>query len=254
MTFDVAAESYDRFMGRYSRLLSPQMADLAGVETGAAQRVVDVGCGPGVLTGELVARVGAANVAAADPSKPFVAAARVRYPGVDVREAPAEDLPFEDGAFDTAIAQLVVHFMSDPVAGLGEMRRVTRSGGTVVACVWDHAGERGPLSIFWAAVRSLDPGVRDESHLPGVRPGHLVELMTAAGLEEVDETELVVRFDHPSFEEWWLPYEGGVGPPGAYLATVDEATRARVRERCRELLPEAPFALESVAWAARGRA
>ena len=136
---------------------SPQLADLAGVAAG--QRVLDVGCGPGALTAELVARLGAASVAAVDPSEPFVAAARERHPGVDVRQASAEQLPFPDDAFDAALAQLVVHFMSDPVAGLGEMARVTRPDGVVAACVWDHAGGKGPLSAFWDAARELDPDV-----------------------------------------------------------------------------------------------
>ena len=128
MAFDVAAEAYDRFMGRYSRLLSPQLADFAGVAAG--QRVLDVGCGPGALTAELVSRLGAESVAAVDPSVPFVEAARARHPGVEVRQATAEDLPFDGAAFDAAIAQLVVHFMSDPVGGLREMGRVTREGAS----------------------------------------------------------------------------------------------------------------------------
>jgi ubiquinone/menaquinone biosynthesis C-methylase UbiE len=132
MTFAVAADSYDRFMGRYSTLLAPQFADLAGV--GSGQRVLDVGCGPGALTTELVERVGASNVAAVDPSESFVAAARERHPVVDVQESPAETLPFGDGMFDAALAQLVVHFMADPVQGLTEMGRVTRAGGVIAAC------------------------------------------------------------------------------------------------------------------------
>lgn len=115
MSFDVAAEAYDHFMGRYSRLLSAQLADFAGVYGG--QRVLDVGCGPGALTAELVARLGPAAVAAVDPSEPFVAAARARNPGVDVRRSSAERLPFPKGTFDAALAQLVVHFMTDPVVG-----------------------------------------------------------------------------------------------------------------------------------------
>jgi SAM-dependent methyltransferase len=252
MAFDVAAESYDRFMGRYSRLLSPQMADLASVADG--QRVLDVGCGPGALTAELVGRVGADRVAAVDPSTPFVAATRARYPGVDVRQAPAETLPFDDDSFDAAIAQLVVHFMSDPVAGLREMARVTRPGGFIAACVWDHAGSRGPLGVFWNAANELDPGVQDESRLAGARLGHLESLMAAAGLHDVEPTPLAVRLEHPSFEEWWEPYEAGVGPAGAYVAKLSPEDQARLRDRCRELLPEAPFTMESVAWAARGRA
>ena len=88
MTFNVAAESYDQFMGAWSGPLSPPFADFAQITPG--MRVLDVGCGPGSLTAELVARVGASHVAAVDPSEPFVAAARERYPGVDVRVAPAE--------------------------------------------------------------------------------------------------------------------------------------------------------------------
>ena len=158
MLFDVAADAYDRFMGRYSVLLSPQLADLAEVAGG--QKVLDVGCGPGALTAELVDRVGAESVVAIDPSGPFVEAARTRHPGVDVRLGSAEQLPFADDTFDATLAQLVVQFMSDPAAGVGEMARVTRPGGAVVACVWDHGGGQGPLSPC---------GTRPGRSIPGSR-------------------------------------------------------------------------------------
>ncbi len=238
-------------MGRYSLLLSPHLADLAGVRSG--QRVLDVGCGPGALTAELVTRLGPGSVAAIDPSEPFVAATRSRNPGVDVRQAAAERLPFQDRAFDAALAQLVVHFMSDPVAGLAEMARVTRRGGVVAACVWDHAGGQGPLSLFWEAARELDPGVEDESHLAGAREGHLAELLEAAGLLEIEEATLSSSLEHASFDEWWEPFTGGVGPAGAYVAGLDRNGQVELRERCRRLLPAAPFTLTARAWAARGR-
>jgi len=250
MSFAVAADAYDRFMGRYSTLLAPQLADLAGVQR--RQRALDVGCGPGALTSELVARLGAEQVAAVDPSEPFVLAARERHSGVDVRPAAAEELPFPDGQFDVTLAQLVVHFMADPVAGLREMARVTRPGGIVVACVWDHGGGRGPLSLFWTAVRQHDPGAHDESGLAGAREGHLTELFTAAGLGDVYETDLAVQVDHASFDDWWEPYTLGVGPAGAYVARLDPARREELKERCRELAPAAPFPLDAHAWAAHG--
>ena len=252
MSFDVAAEAYDRFMGRYSLLLSPQLADLAGIRDG--QRVLDVGCGPGALTAELVRRLEAGAVAAVDPSEPFVTAARARYPGVDVQQASAEELPFRDGSFDATLAQLVVHFMSDPVAGLTEMARVTRRDGVVVACVWDHAGGRGPLSLFWQAARELDPNVHDESDLAGAREGHLVELFGAAGLHRIEESVVTASLKHSSFEEWWEPYTRGVGPAGAYVAGLDPERQATLRETCRALLPSAPFVVTARAWAARGLA
>ena len=250
MSFDVAAASYDRFMGRYSLLLSAPLADLAGIASG--QRVLDVGCGTGALTAELVARVGAANVAAVDPSGPFVEAAAARHPDVDVRRAPAEHLPFPDDTFDAAVAQLVVHFMADPVAGLAEMGRVTRPGGVVAACVWDHAGGQGPLSPLWDAARSIDADVHDESMLAGAREGHLVELFAAAGLREIEPDILSIHLEHPTFEDWWEPYTLGVGPAGAYVAGLDPQPREALREACHAALGDGPFSVTARAWAARG--
>jgi SAM-dependent methyltransferase len=237
-------------MGRYSVPLAPRFADFAGVAAG--QRVLDVGCGPGALTAELVGRLGADAVSAIDPSEPFVAAARERYPGVSVQRAAAEELPFDDEAFDASLAQLVVHFMTDPVAGLREMARVTRKGGVVAACVWDHAGGRGPLSPFWEAAHELDADVADESDLAGAREGHLSELFEAAGLTEIEETALSVEVEHPSFEDWWEPFTLGVGPAGAYAAGLDGDRQARLRRLCRARLSEEPFVLTAQAWAARG--
>jgi SAM-dependent methyltransferase len=252
VSFQVPADAYDRFMGRYSRPLAPQLADLAGVRAGL--RALDVGCGPGALTTELVARLGPGAVAAVDPSSSFVERARERHPGVDVAIAAAEDLPFEDGAFDVALAQLVVHFMADPVAGLREMRRVTRPEGIVAACVWDLAGQTGPLATFWQAVRAGDPRAADESGLAGAREGQLTELFDAAGLGDVEGAVFEVSVEHPSFDEWWEPYLLGVGPSGGYVAGLDAAGRDDLRERCRRLLPDEPFTLTARAWAARGRA
>ena len=250
MSFEVAAQAYDRFMGRYSIGLAAPMADLAGVR--AEQRVLDVGCGPGALTGELVVRLGSSAVAAVDPSASFVSAARERNSGVDVRLAPAEALPFGDDEFDAALAQLVVHFMRDPVAGLREMARVTRPGGAVVACVWDHAGGQGPLSAFWEAVHSIDPDAPDESDLAGAREGHLAELFAAAGLEAIEPTVLSSHVEHPSLEEWWDPFTLGVGPAGEYVSRLAAGDRDRLRERCRALLPDPPFTVTARAWAVRG--
>lgn len=230
--------------------LAQLFADFAAFA--AEDRVLDVGCGPGALTAELVRRVGPTAVCAVDPSESFVAATQQRHPAVTVRRAGAEQLPFEDQAFDAALAQLVVHFMTDPVAGLREMGRVTRSRGIVAACVWDHEGGTGPLSVFWEAVRQIEPDVDDESGLAGAREGHLAQLFDDAGLRDLEQRTLSISVEHETFDEWWEPYTLGVGPAGSYAAGLDAAGQARLRELCRSLLPTAPFVVAARAWAVRG--
>jgi SAM-dependent methyltransferase len=174
---------------------------------------------------------------------------------VDIRRAAVERLPFPDDVFDYAFAQLVVHFMDDPVAGLREMARVTRHGGVVAACVWDHAGGGSPLTAFWRAVLDLDPHARDESALAGAREGHLAELFAAAGLRDIESTALTVRSSFANFDEWWEPFTLGVGPAGNYVQGLDAGRRDALRDRCAAQLPGlGPIDIVASAWTAVGRA
>ena len=248
MSFEVSADAYLRFMGKYSEPLAVQFADLAGIRAGL--RVLDVGCGPGALTAELARRTGPDAVRAVEPSASFAAAVRERLPGVDIRQASAEQLPFPDWTFDATLAQLVLHFMADPVQGLREMGRVTRPGGVVGACVWDHAGGRGPVGTFWRAARELDPAADDESSLAGVREGDLARLFGQARLGEAQVSTLTVRVSQASFDQWWEPFTLGVGPAGAYVASLTAGRRAELREQCRRLLPSDPIEISATTWAA----
>jgi SAM-dependent methyltransferase len=250
VSFAVPADAYDRFMGRYSIPLASVFADFVGVAVG--RRVLDVGCGPGALTSELVSRLGDQHVAAADPSVTFVDAVRRRHPSIELHWAAAERLPLPDDTFDAALAQLVVHFMNDPVGGLREMGRVTKPGGVIAACVWDFDEGGSPLSLFWNAARDLDTDAPGEANLPGTRRGHLAELLRDAGMTDIGEAVLSITVEHHSFQDWWDPFELGVGPVGSYLSTLASPARRRLMEHCCALLPTAPFAVTAVAWAARG--
>ncbi|MGH8913426.1 MAG: class I SAM-dependent methyltransferase, partial [Acidimicrobiia bacterium] len=167
--------------------------------------------------------------------------------------ARAEQLPFADQTFDATLAQLVVHFMKDPVVGIREMARVTRQGGVVAACVWDHAGNQGPLNVFWDAARELAPDLEDESQLPGTSEGHLAHLFAEAGVGDIEGGALTIAVVHPTFDEWWEPFTLGVGPAGAYLLGLDPQQQVELRDRCRGLLPPGPFTQTAVAWSARGQ-
>lgn len=251
MDFDVEGDAYGQFMGRFSEPLADEFAHL--VDDVPATSALDVGCGPGALTARLVDRLGLPAVSAIDPTEQFVDAVRLRFPGIDVRLGAAERLPYSDDSFDLAMAQLVVHFMTDPVAALVEMARVVRPGGAVAACVWDHAGDRGPLSNFWQAARILDPNVVDESALPGTREGHLVELFKQAGMRDHVAGSLTVHLDFDTFEEWWHPFTLGVGPVGSYVAALDPEARERLRATYAGMFPEVPFGIDATAWTVVGR-
>jgi SAM-dependent methyltransferase len=249
MSFEVGADAYGRFMGRYSEKLAAAFVEVADLHDG--QRALDVGCGPGAQTAQLVDRLGVDHVAAVDPSDPFVDAARARFPGLEVRTSGAEELPFPDASFDATMAQLVVQFMTDPVGGLREMGRVTRPGGVVAACVWDAEEGGSPLALFWGAVRSLDPSAATEVGRPGTGRGDLERLATEAGFADVVESKIEVVSSYATFAEWWEPYTLGVGPAGAHLAGLDEEGAAALRSRCEEMLPPAPFDVHAQAWCVR---
>jgi SAM-dependent methyltransferase len=251
MSFDVSGNSYDRFMGRYSRELAPAFADFAEVEPG--QRALDVGCGSGVLTEELARRVGADHVAGADPS-PLLDACAERVPGADLKRAAAEDLPWPDDSFDAALAQLVVHFMSDVEAGIAEMARVTRRGGAVAACTWDFSGGMKLLGTFWESARALEPGAV-ETETSAFDEARLDALWRGAGLGDVEVDALVVSSRYEDFDELWGTFLLGVGPAGQYLASQPPDRQAAIRAEyfSRVGEPAGPVELDARAWAVRGR-
>jgi SAM-dependent methyltransferase len=252
VSFEVPGEAYDRFMGRYSQPLAARLADL--LEVTAGQRALDVGCGPGALTAALVDRLGPEQVSAIDPSAPFVESCRARFPGVDVRQGAAESLPWDDGTYDVTAACLVVHFMTDPVGGVSEMRRVTREGGWVGATVWDLAGSRAPMAPLWTAFAEVAPEQPDETDYQGGSRESLRSILEGAALRDVEVDELAVTVTHPTFDEWWQPYLHGVGPAGEAVAALDPDRRSAVEHALRRDLGDGPFDVTAVAWAGRGRA
>lgn len=255
MTMFSAPDAYERFIGRYAVPLARELADAAGVA--APARALDVGCGTGALTGELVARLGPASVCAIDPS-PMARVCGERHPGVDVREGGGESLPWADDTFDQALAQLVVNFMADPAGGVAEMIRVTRAGGTVSAATWDYGGEMVLLRSFWEAASALDPaaGATDERLVMRLcSEPELRALWEGSALRDVRVTAATVSTTYEDFADLWTPLETGIGPAGQYVASLAPEPRAALRAGLRERLgvgEDAPFTLPARAWIAVG--
>jgi SAM-dependent methyltransferase len=253
-SFLTTGDAYDAFIGRYSRRLAVAFASMAAVAPG--QSVLDVGCGPGALTGVLAERLGAGAVSACDPSPPFVADCAARHPGVDVRLGRAEEIPFDDARFDRAMAQLVLHFVSDPSLAAAELRRVVRPGGMIAACVWDFAERMQMLRSFWDAALSVDPNAPDEARILRFgREGEIAALFESAGLNDIVETTLEVSSAYEGFDELWSGFLAGIGPAGSYLVSLDEAHREAVRGELFGRLgsPAGAFTLAATARCARGR-
>jgi SAM-dependent methyltransferase len=239
--FRVGGDEYDNFMGRYSRVLAPLFADFAGV--GPGDRVLDIGAGTGALTAALLSR--GASAAAVDPSPEFAAVLRERFPGLEVEKAPAESIPFADGVFDAALAQLVVAFMADAPAAIAEMARVARR---IAVCMWGVA----EVDMF-AAIDKAAAAV-DASRVTEPRryrtSQELHDLLAPHG--EVEAAELDVTAGYRDFDEFWDALDRGVGPAGQWLASLDAGRREQARAELHGALggPEGPFELSARAFAA----
>jgi SAM-dependent methyltransferase len=252
VSFSVAGDAYDRFMGRYSRELAPRFVDFAGLEPG--MRALDVGCGSGLLTAALADRLGATSVAAADPSEPLLATCAGRVPGAEVRRASADRLPWPDESFDAVLSQLVLNFVPDGDAAVAEMRRVGAPGGILASCTWDYAGGMRMLRTFWDAAAELDARAPDEQGMRYRSEDELAALWERHGLDDVGTAPLDLQVGYDGFDDYWEPFTLGVGPAGEYCASLDPEQRAALRDGCFRRLgsPAGGFSLTARAFAVRG--
>ncbi|HEY5634781.1 MAG TPA: class I SAM-dependent methyltransferase [Burkholderiaceae bacterium] len=252
-----SALGYERLVGRWSAKLAPHFTEFSGLRD--CECILDVGCGTGVLTSRIAAATISARVTGVDVSEPFLAYARasVRNSRVAFERADAGALPFADATFDQSLSLLVISFLAQPSQAAGEMRRVTRPGGTVAACTWDAKGLE-LSSIFWQEAERLDPsaGSRAERPRHSNSQGQLEQLWRAAGLHDVVEVPLRIGTEFESFNDFWEPFLLGVGPQGVYVKELTVQRREALREALRErLLPggsDGPISLRASAWAVRG--
>lgn len=242
------SEGYELYMGRWSRRLAPRYAAFAGVRDG--QRVLDVGTG----TGALAATLARSEVVGIDPSAAFVEHATKSLRSARFEVGDAQSLRFGDASFDQAMAMLVINFIPDHDKALAEMRRVTRAGGVVSACVWDYGDGMESLRIFWDEAVALDPAAapKHERNMKLCRRGELGECWRKAGFADVAEEAIVIEQAFSSFDDYWRPFLAGVGPGGAYVASLAKERSGALEERLRRRWPEGPFALRARAWCVKG--
>jgi len=252
------ADAYERFMGRWSRLLAPSLVVLSRV--GDGESVLDVGSGTGALAFAVRDATRTTRIIGIDPSKPYIerATASSHDPRVRFQLGDGQAIRFPDGRFDRTLSLLVMNFIPDRERAVKEMIRVTRPGGLVAAAVWDYGEGMEMLRAFWDEAIALDPASapRDEAHMPLCKPGELAALWRRAGLIEVKEAALTVTLHFASFEDYWQPFLLGQGPAGAYVASLANDRRVELARRLRQRLlgggPDHPFELRARAWAVTG--
>ena len=249
-----AGDGYERYMGRWSRQLAPVYVGFAAPKDGG--RVLDVGTGTGALACALEAALASSEITGIDPSAGFIAYAaknatsgRARFEVGD-----AQKLRFDDASFDHALSMLVINFIPDHGKALAEMRRVTRPGGIVSACVWDYSGGMESLRTFWDEAVALDPAAepKHERNMKLTREGQLGALWKSAGLYGIEEKALVIDQAFKSFDDYWGPFMTGVGPGGAYVVSLSEDKRQALASRLRKRFGDGAFTLKARVWCVRG--
>jgi ubiquinone/menaquinone biosynthesis C-methylase UbiE len=262
-TFNASSgDGYEQLMGRWSRRLAAPFLAFAGLARG--ERVLDVGCGTGSLTFLLAQRPELEAIAGVDYAAPYIEHATRRNTDARVtfRVGDATALPFPDASFDRVLCQLVLHFVPEPERAVAEMRRVARPGATVAAAVWDARGGFVATRLFHDTAAALDPAAAERRARnftrPMTRPGDLEAAWRRAGFAEIVATELAIRMEFASFDDYWTPYLGKDGPGAEYIATLDAAALTRLRDAVRSAYldgdPDGPRSYIAIAWAVKGTA
>ena len=249
--------AYDRYIGRWSLLLAPLFLSWLALPPG--RRWLDVGCGTGALCEAILRQGSPAMLTGVDPSEGFLSMARQHLPAsVRLCVGSAASVPLQDAEVDAVVSGLVLNFVPDLPGALAEMARVAVPGGTVAAYVWDYAEGMEMLRHFWDAAADLDANavqLHEGRRFPLCRPAALQTAFEQAGFGDVVVAPLEIPTPFTSFDDYWQPFLGAQGPAPAYVASLSEERRRRLREALRNSLPAnsaGAIVLRARAWAVRG--
>jgi len=233
----VSGDGYELQMGRFSRVLAPRFLDFVELVDGG--RILEVGCGTGALTEEIVRRTSTTNIIAIDISRAYVEHAKrsTSNPRASFDVADVASLPYPDFHFDHVLSQLVLDFVPDTDRAFQEIRRVLCPGGRLSAAVWDARGGLVFNRLFLDTAAMLDRKANElrsrNFTRPLRRPGHLERIAISAGFNTLSRSEIMIRTEFMSFDDYWAPFDGRDGPIPAYLRQTSPEMRAKIKDAVR---------------------
>lgn len=253
-----SGDRYERYVGRWSRQVAREF--LAWLAVAEGRTWADVGCGTGALMAGILKDYAPSAVIGIDRAEGFLAEARrtIADPRVQFKPGDALALPLADDVCDVTVSGLVLNFVSDPTAMLGEMIRVTKPGGRVAAYVWDYAGDMQMMRYFWDAAIAVSPQAAQldqGERFPLCQPEPLSALFQSLGLSDIIVRSIDIPTIFQNFDDYWLPFLGEQGSAPTYLASLDEETRQQIRKVLQARLPfqeGGAIALTARAWAVQG--
>lgn len=255
-----SGDSYDAYMGRWSRQIAPLFLNWLAPDPSLDW--VEVGCGTGALSAEILARTSPRSLRSIDPSAGFIAKASsaIDDPRVSFSVGDAQSLSLPPASADIVVSALVLNFIPDRQKGLAEMRRITRPGGSIALYVWDYPGGGVEfMRAFWTAAVALDPAARDlteDKRFPFCTPEGLTALLASSGLDRITCAPLTAPTVFGDFEDYWRPFTLGAGPAPGYCANLPPEHQQRLKDRLSATLPrqsDNSITLQSRAWALRAR-
>lgn len=253
-----AGDSYDRYMGRWSRQIAPRFLDWLDVAAGLDW--LEVGCGTGALSAAILTRCAPRSLLSIDPSEGFIAKARINVPDarIEFRVGDAQALAVDSASRDVIVSALVLNFVPDRSKALAEMKRVARRGGTIGFYIWDYPGGGVEfMRAFWTAATSLDPNARDlteDRRFPFCTADGLTGMARQAGLADIECIAIEAPTVFKDFDDYWTPFTLGAGPAPGYCLSLEPEARERLRSRLEQSLPrreDGSIALKTRAWAVK---
>lgn len=233
------SDSYERFMGQWSRAVGTRF--LKWISAPSGLNWLDVGCGTGILTGLILDHCAPAAVFGIDSQRAQIEHAKRQgfAHRVTWRVAQAEALPFSDQTFDAVVSALALNFITDRRGALVEMKRVARRKGMVAGFVWDFEAERSPSWPLRATMRSMGAEVPE---IPGTAASTISALSAAfaqAGLEGISTTVIEVKRGYATFDAFWIAQTPTYSPTTRVINAMPPQEREELMTRVRQALPKA---------------